>query len=103
MGELILLYVTNPSKEEAERIARQLLDRKLIACANIFPITSIYRWEGRVAKESEYVLLAKTVKEKLGQTEKEIKKVHPYKIPCIIKISAEANKEYSDWVCGETR
>jgi periplasmic divalent cation tolerance protein len=47
MGELAFFYITNPSKEEAKRIAKHLLDKRIIACANIFPIESMYWWDGK--------------------------------------------------------
>jgi len=97
MGELFLLYVTYPDKGKAEETALHLIEKRLIACANIFPIASVYVWEGKTAKESECVLLAKTVREKLAQAKKEIKAKHPYKIPCILTLKADANAEFFAW------
>lgn len=94
----IFVYVTNPSKKEARRIAIHLLKKKLIACANIFPMDSAYWWKGRVEKGKEYVAIFKTKKENWGKVKDEIKKIHPYTVPCITKINVEANKEYEDWL-----
>lgn len=98
---MIIIYITNPNEEEAEKIARHLLNKKLIACANIFPIESIYRWEGKVTKEKEFVLIGKTLEEKFETIKKEVESVHSYKTPCIIKIPAEPNSKYGEWVKGE--
>ena len=48
---LIFVYITNPTGTEAKRIARHLIKKKLIVCANIFPIESIYPWKGKIANE----------------------------------------------------
>jgi periplasmic divalent cation tolerance protein len=101
MGELILLYVPCPSKEAAGEITARLMEKRLIACANIFPVQSIYRWEGSTLNETEYVMLAKTVSKKSAAAEKEIKRIHPYKIPAIIRIAGEANKDFLQWAARE--
>ena len=100
MSELALVYVTNPSREKAEEIAGHLLEKKLIACANIFPVHSMYFWDGKLEKGDESVMIAKTTEDKYKEVEEEIKKVHPYSVPCIIKIPATSNKEYYDYVAG---
>lgn len=94
----IFAYVTNPNKKTAKKIALQLLKKKLIACANIFPIDSVYLWKGKIEIEGEYVLIAKTKKESWIKVKNEIKKMHPYDVPCIIKIGVSANKGYEDWL-----
>jgi len=98
---LILVYITNPTKAEANKIARVLLKKHLIACANIFPIESLYRWQGKIADESEFVLIAKTKKENYNKVKKEVEKIHSYSIPCIIQIPAQANEKYFEWLKGE--
>lgn len=98
MNDLIFVYITTGNKEEARKIAKHLLDKKLIACANIFPIESIYKWEGKVKNESEFVLIGKTLANKFEKIKKEIEKIHSYNIPCIIKIPVSSNKKYYDWV-----
>ena len=80
-----MLYVTVPSKEEAKKIARILVEQKLVSCVNFFPIESIYQWEGEIMEEQEQVLLIKTANDVVLVAE-EIKKIHPYEIPCILEI-----------------
>lgn len=95
---MILVYITNKDKKEAEKIANRLLKNKLIACANIFPIKSIYTWKGKLQNCREVALIAKTQNKNFEKIKKEVKKTHSYECPCIIKISASANKEYENWI-----
>ncbi len=97
----IFIYITNPSKEKAKDIAKHLLEKKLIACANIFPIESLYWWEGKITEDSEAVLIAKTLEENFEAVRGEIEKIHPYTIPCGIKINVESNEKYFSWLKGE--
>lgn len=100
---MILIYVTHKNKKAAKKVVAHLLEKRLIACANIYPIDSIYRWEGKVVSDSEYVTLLKTQKKNWKKLKAEVKKIHPYDVPCIIKIKAEANKAYANWIINETR
>jgi len=99
----IFVYVTNPDKKTTSKIALHLLKKRLIACANIFPIDSAYWWKDKIQKTKEYVLIAKTKEENWKEIKTEIKKVHPYSVPCITKINVEANKEYEGWLKKEVR
>jgi len=94
----ILVYITNPSKKDAKELALYLLKRKLVACANIFPIDSLYWWKGKIEESKEYVLIVKTKKENWNKIKTEVKKIHSYTTPCIAKINVSANKEYEDWL-----
>lgn len=100
---LIFVYITNPSKKHAEKVALHLLKKKLIGCANIFPVKSFYWWQGKIEESKEYVLLAKTIKENFEKIKEEVKKVHDYKVPIIGRLEVESNKEYEDWVRKEVR
>lgn len=99
----ILVYVTNPNKKEAEKIAQHLLNKRLVACANIFPINSMYWWKNKIEKSKEYVLILKTDKKKWEKIKGEIKRIHSYTVPCIIKINVDANKEYKNWLESVTK
>ena len=94
---LNIIYITNPDRKTAKKIALRLLKKRLIACANIFPIESVYWWKGKIENAKEVVLILKT-KEKFDKIKNEVKKIHPYSIPCIIKFDAKANKEYEAWL-----
>lgn len=95
---MIILYVTHKNEQSAKIIINHLMKKKLIACANIFPIKSVYEWKSKIVNEKEIVTLLKTSSKLYSTVEKEIKKIHPYKIPCIIKIDAKANKDYETWI-----
>lgn len=99
----IFIYITNPSKKEAKRIALHLLKKRLIACANIFPIDSMYWWKGKIKKAKEVVLIAKTKKENFEKVKEEVKKIHPYSVPSIEKLEVEANEEYEKWLNSEVK
>ena len=99
---LALIYVTCPNEAEAQKIARHLLDVRLVACANIFPIQSIYEWQGEVCAEGEAVLLLKTRPELWEAVQAAVEKIHPYQVPCILKIEAAANAAYENWVEEQT-
>ena len=98
VAKTIFVYITNPSKKHAEKIALHLLNKKLIACANIFPVQSLYFWKGGIEKSKEYVLIAKTIKENFEKIKEEVRKIHEYKIPLIAKIEVETNEEYENWI-----
>ena len=100
---MIIVYVTTSSKEEAKKIALHLLENKLIACANIFPMSSVYRWEGKVKEDAEFVLLLKTVEDKYDEIVKEVSKLHSYSVPCILKIDVKSNDVYEQWLNRELK
>ena len=94
----IAVYITNESQEAAQLLADALLDSRLIACANIFPMASTYLWQGNIAKEDEWVAIVKTTTRNWQKLKDKVTKIHPYDVPCIMKIDVEANKDYEDWV-----
>ena len=100
---MTLAYITCRNKKEAEKISTHLLKKKLIACANIFPVKSMYWWKNKIAGEDENVIIAKTNDKNFNKVISETKKIHSYKIPCILKINAKANKEYGKWADKELR
>ena len=100
---MIIVYVTCKDENEAKLIGETLVNKKLAACANFFPIKSIFRWKGEIAGEKEHVLIAKTIEKNYPNIKKEIQKLHSYEVPCILKIKAEANKEYEKWINSEVK
>ncbi len=99
---MALIYITCKDSKEAGKISKHLLNKKLIACANIFPIRSIYKWKNKLVDGNEFVIIAKTADRKFKKAESEIKRIHSYTIPCIIKIRESSNREFDDWVKKET-
>ena len=101
--KIILIYITHRNLREAKKVVEVLLKKKLIACANFFPIESMYWWKGTISGSEEIVSVVKTKKVNWAKIKKEVGKIHPYKIPCIVKIEAEANEAYAKWVGKEVR
>jgi periplasmic divalent cation tolerance protein len=98
-----MIYVTYPNKGEAEKIVHSLIKKKLIACANFFPVKSSFWWKGKVNNSEEIVSILKTQKKNWNKIKTEISEMHPYETPCIIKLNAEANEEFDNWVKKETK
>lgn len=98
---MTLVYITCKDRKEAEKISMDLLRKRLIACANIFPIKSMYWWEGKIVNDSEFAIVAKTSNKNFKKAVKEIKKLHSYEIPCILRVKASANKDYEKWANKE--
>ena len=97
------VYITTSSKNEAKNIAKELLAMKLIACANIFPIDSIYNWENKLQDDSEYAVIMKTRTELIDELISEVTKLHSYDVPCVVSWSIEAgNRDYLNWIGTET-
>ncbi len=98
MNTIKIIYITTPSREEAEKIACNLLEKKLIACANFHPINSIYWWQGSLTKDNEFVLIAKTSEEQYPLVKQEVEKIHSYAVPCVIGISSHVNEKYYTFI-----
>ncbi len=93
-----IIYITYPDSDTAKRICTHLIEKKLVACSNVFPIQSSYWWAGKIENDDEFVSIVKTTKENFDKVKKEVVKIHPYKVPCIMAIHAEANQAYEDWI-----
>lgn len=101
--KFITIYVTHSSKLEAEKIINKLLNDKLIACVNYFPIDVAYHWKWHIVNDNEIVSLLKTRIKNWSKVKEYIELNHPYEIPCIIKTEVEANDEYVKWIYNETK
>jgi periplasmic divalent cation tolerance protein len=99
----LIIYVTHPSKPEAARITSELLNARLIACANYIPIESVFWWEWFLTKSDEIATLYKTRIENWEIVKLTIERTHKDKTPCIIKLSTvEANESYEKWIQEQT-
>ncbi len=101
--KFIIIYITHKNLKEAKKVAEHLLEKKLIACVNYFPIESAYWWQGKIANSKEIVSLVKTKKENWKKVKIEVEKIHSYDVPCIMKLEVEANRSYVNWIKQETR
>lgn len=104
MTDAIVVLTTLASAEEAVTLVRALLDRRLIACANILPgVRSLYRWEGKVADEREVIVILKTRRVRLDALEMAFGELHPYKVPELLALPVSAGlHKYLEWIDDET-
>lgn len=102
MPFMLVVLTTTSKEEEAERIARQIVDAKLAACVQILPqMTSVYFWEGKVQTEGEHLLLIKTIEDKFEELSTFITQHHSYEVPEIVAINPDrVSEEYLKWVMG---
>jgi periplasmic divalent cation tolerance protein len=100
VSEPIVVLVTCGSEEEAIKIAQSLVEERLAACVNLVsPVRSIYRWEGKICDEKEWILIIKTQKQRFEELEKKAKSLHSYSVPEIIALPIiEGSSSYLDWL-----
>jgi len=98
----LVIYITHPSEKVATEVTNYLIERKLVACANIFPIKSAYWWKEKVAHEDEFVSIVKTRNDLWEKVCEEVERIHPYEVPCIVKWEVEANVAYEKWILEST-
>jgi len=99
-----IVYTTINKIQDGRRIARTLVEEKLVSCVNIIPkIESVYRWKGKIENDEEVILIAKTVDKNVKKTIQRIKTLHPYELPDIVVIPIIGGlKEYLDYITNET-
>jgi periplasmic divalent cation tolerance protein len=105
MSEYGVVFVTAASAEEAEKVAAGLVEKKLVACVNIFPgIQSLFWWEGNLCREQEVFMMAKTKVALFPQVRDEVKRLHSYKVPEIILLPiADGSADYLAWIKDVTQ
>ena len=100
MTDKVVIFVTTASQAEGRKIARGLVENQLAACVNISqPIESVYRWEGRIAEEKEFLLMIKSSRELFPEIKSEIAKMHSYQTPEIICLPIiDGSADYLQWI-----
>lgn len=103
--EVLVAFCTFPSAETARGIARELVERRLVACGNVLPqIHSVYRWEGKVESGDEALAIFKLSAARYAEFEATLRSLHPYEVPEIISCQIEKGlPDYLRWVaesCG---
>lgn len=98
-----LIYSTFETHQEALRVAKELLENKVIACANInHPHTSVYEWQGKACEGQEVAVWFKTTDALSEQAQQQIKDLHPHECPCVLTIDVErGTEEFDKWVQGQ--
>jgi periplasmic divalent cation tolerance protein len=100
---LSTVLVTFPDRTVADAIVSDLMEVRLIACANLFPVESSYRWEGKVEHASEWVALLKIRDDDFQKVKERVIEGHPYQVPCIVRYEiADGHPPYLEWIRAST-
>ena|SRR3972149_11514327 len=102
MIKTVLLFLTCVDAKEARKIGRVLLEKRLIVCAKRLPISSTYRWKGKIREDSEVLLLMETVEEKFAAIEREVRKLHSYETFVLLVMPvSNTSKGVGEWMREE--
>jgi periplasmic divalent cation tolerance protein len=103
-NEFCVVYVTAGKPAEAEAIASALVEERLAACCSLVsPVRSIYRWEGKICREEETLLVIKTRRALFGALRDRVLALHSYDVPEIVMLPiAEGHEAYMRWLGDET-
>jgi periplasmic divalent cation tolerance protein len=96
----LVVVTTVGTEEEANRLARELVARRHSCCVNILPIQrSVYRWQGEICEDSEFMLLVKTLEEEYEKVEAAIQELHSYELPEILAFNVRRGEEgFLHWI-----
>lgn len=99
----VFVYVTAPSARAAEKIGAAVVEEGLAACANVMgPARSVFRWEGKVERAQEAVLILKTRKSRIAALTRRIKALHSYAVPCVVALPiVGGNADFLAWIGTE--
>jgi periplasmic divalent cation tolerance protein len=105
MTDARIVLTTAGSPQEAEKIARALVERRLAACVNVVPqIQSIYRWKDKIEQETEWLLIIKTRMDAFESVRDAIKELHSYELPeCVMLEVSNGSEAYLNWIEENTR
>jgi periplasmic divalent cation tolerance protein len=103
MTDKIVVFSTASSAEEAEKIARALVNERLAACVNVIPsVRSFYRWQGKIEDSAEFLLVIKSSRELFDQLRISLEKLHSYEVPEVIAMPiVDGAGNYLNWMDGE--
>ena len=102
---VVFVYTTHPSVVEAERIGRQLVERRLCACVNILPgMVSLYWWQGAIERGEEAVMIIKTRAALAEPVRAAVRQLHTYTTPAILVMPIESvDPDYEKWLMADSR
>jgi periplasmic divalent cation tolerance protein len=105
MTDYIQVVTTTEKKDDAHRIARSVVERRLAGCVQVIgPITSTYRWKEAIETAEEWMCVIKSRKDLYPELEKSIREVHPYEVTEILAVPvAEGSKDYLEWLGNEIK
>ena len=103
MSDVIQVVTTTGSHEEAQKIARALVEKRLAACVQVSgPITSTYHWQGGIETGQEWRCVVKTRRSHYMTVEQAIRQLHSYEVPEILAVEVKTgNEAYLNWVASE--
>jgi periplasmic divalent cation tolerance protein len=104
MSNPVVVLSTVGKPDDAERIAQTLVERRLAACVNVVPgVLSLFRWEGRVHRDVERLLLIKTTRERFEEMYRALIEMHPYELPEVLVLPVVGgHPPYLEWVADST-
>ncbi len=104
MAEHIQVFTTTARRDEAQRIARELVERRVAACVQVVgPISSTYRWKGEIETTDEWLCVIKSRQDLYARIEAAIREAHPYEVPEILALPVLAgSSDYLAWLDGQT-
>jgi periplasmic divalent cation tolerance protein len=106
LGDKVRLVLTTVADAgSGEALIRTLVEERLIACGNLIPgVLSIYRWEGKVARDEEILVVMKTTAERVDGLFDRVLQLHPYEVPELVELGADrVAAKYQDWVIASTK
>jgi periplasmic divalent cation tolerance protein len=103
MTDYVVVLNTCSSGDEAEKIARRLLEKRLAACVNILPgARSLYHWQGAIEESAEFLLLIKSRRGSVREVAREIQRVHSYDVPEVVVLPiVDGSERYLEWLDKE--
>lgn len=103
MTACIQVTTTTANEEDAKRLGRAMVEKRLAACAQVLgPISSSYWWQSKLEEATEWLCILKTRQALFELLEKEIRRVHPYEVPEIVAVPiAEGSRDYLEWIRKE--
>ncbi len=105
MTEAIAVFITAANKDEAARLAEMLVEARRAACVQILPgMESVYRWQGKIERQPEVLLIAKTLRSKFAELEREVRAVHSYETPEIVAVPiVNGSAPYLEWLMASVK
>lgn len=104
MSEVVVLLTTWPDNQTAREVAKDWLNKNLVACVNILPeMQSLYRWDGELNSGTEHQMILKTSAHRVEALQQAILQAHPYECPEILQLPVSGGyDQYLDWIKGNT-
>lgn len=102
-GDICIVMTTVADAEQAKALARAVIEARLAACAQTLPISSCYRWDGKIVEDGEQMMLFKTLVDRYSALEAFLTERHPYEVPEIVRLPVDGvSGKYREWIFEET-